>query len=504
MELSHCLFSASSFSLRYIKPLDASHFLSVNSYNHIHRSKASYTRSQDKMPITIKPADHPARKWLGAETTHFYSTKRFLEIACPTEYNKYNTFIQSSFPDVSTESHLQPSQNGFVRAAIDAYCYHNHLTLRPEDIWFAILTQLSLHINAHAEELRSFFVAHEGQKELEIIGEGTINFADFGAMARRMSKLLATKVVDPELQPWIMPDFSTTTETDLVIASVIMMGALQKYFGYKFSLLCGIPSVTLLGIREDWEIMLRRLEKLPSLGREPTQFYTLLKPVLTRFVNSFDSPDSPETKDFWQKIVHRYGGGSGPTYLSGWITAFCFWDEDGKSLYAPKGEPPSESDITHVLSTRYRNPGTLLYDTLYHRVDLNDIPPGHSSVPVKVDDNGTLYETIMVAGSMGIRVRSTGEVLEDNYSYANRRTAIMRADGKWVPVEHGPLMPGPDSLQPESGWIMFETIKEPKVSKEAEGAEVDSLDYKTLGDLQNAGLESGQRAKELEIEAIVL
>ena len=56
--------------------------------------------------------------------------------------------------------------NGFVHAAIDAYSYHHHLTLRPHLV--RDLAHLSLYINEYAEEPRSFFFAHEGQKELWI------------------------------------------------------------------------------------------------------------------------------------------------------------------------------------------------------------------------------------------------------------------------------------------------------------------------------------------------
>lgn len=178
------------------------------------------------MPVTIKPATHTARKHSGTEAAH--SAEALLKAACPSEHENCKTIIQTSFKKFDTESPIHPSENGFVYACVAAYCDHHHLVVRPEDIWFAILTQLSLHVNANAEGLRSFFVAHEGQKELWIRDEGSLDFADFGAMARRMGKLVARHVIDPELRPWIIPTFSTTIESDQVVSSVIMMGALQN------------------------------------------------------------------------------------------------------------------------------------------------------------------------------------------------------------------------------------------------------------------------------------
>jgi len=89
---------------------------------------------------------------------------------------------------------------------------------------------------------------------------------------------------------------------------------------------CGIPSITLLGEKSDYEFLLARLDKLATLGREPHTVARLLRPILTQFINVFDTPPD---MDFWTKIVH-YNGGSGSTYVGGWITAFCAWGAEGK------------------------------------------------------------------------------------------------------------------------------------------------------------------------------
>ncbi|CAG8976784.1 hypothetical protein HYALB_00008443 [Hymenoscyphus albidus] len=173
---------------------------------------------------------------------------------------------------------MYASSNGFVRSIISAYSEHHHLILRPEDIWFAILTQISSYVNAHAEYLRDIFVEHKGQKELVIeYGSGNRYSVDFGAFAYQMSKLLEDKIVDQEYRDWVMPKFTTTTKHDQVVASIIMMATMQKYFSFKCSIGCGIPSVTLLGEKAYYELILKGLDKLRSLGIEPTQFADVLQ-----------------------------------------------------------------------------------------------------------------------------------------------------------------------------------------------------------------------------------
>jgi hypothetical protein len=360
---------------------------------------------------------------------HASSDVDLLSQSCPTEHDKYfKQMIASSFEGVDKASHIQSFSNGFVSGAIEAYSSHHHLIIRPEDVWFAILTQLSFYINANAEALRDKFVAHDGQKELDIIGIGTLKTADYGQLSFDMGKLIQKNVVDPDLRKWIMPAFSTTTKKDEVVASVIMMGSMQKYFAYKFSLRCGLPSVTLLGERSDWERMLSRLDKLLTLGEEPMRWHDLLRPVLTHFVETFKAPEASKTTDFWQKIAHYSGGGSGPTYLSGWITAFCFWDEKGKALHRPGANPPTLAAT--MKSYGQPTPVLTLSDVRYHRVGTNDIAPGWLSVPVIVDDNGTLYNTRMVAGSVGV------EVLR------SKKTADL------------------DTLKPVTGWWIYESKSE--------------------------------------------
>jgi hypothetical protein len=256
--------------------------------------------------------------------------------------------------------------------------------------------------------------------------------------------------------------------SDIVVAAILMMGTMQQYFTYKFTMLCGIPSVTLLGTRADWEEILKRLEFLPRLGPEPAQFYTLLKPVLRYFVMSFDSPTDPTVIDFWNKIAHEFGGGSGPSYLSGWITAFCFWKPDGKSLYSPsKGNIEPEDFDGH-------SRGCNLDGTLYHMVETDDIPDGHAAVPVTVDDHGVIYKTRMVAGSVGISVTSSGNILDEGYDHNNSYIFPYGSNGQMAPhvMEPQPgLRPGLDSLQPVSGWWIYEESK----AVEGTGGEIERL-----------------------------
>jgi hypothetical protein len=400
---------------------------------------------KDAMPVTVRPANHPPRAWTAEPPAR--SADQLLGVSCHNEHVKSKRVIQSSFTDL-TNANICASSNGFVRAIEAAYSQHHHLSIRPEDVWVSILTQFSFYVNAHAEELRSFFVAHEGQKQLVVKEVGTLETVDVGLLAVRLTKEMENFLVDEGLRDWIMPTFTTTTTTDTITAAVIMMGTMQNYFSYKMCIMCGIPSVTLLGEKSDWIDIRRRVDKLARFGKEPEQFSRLLAPVLDYFIRTFENVDDPKVVDFWSKVTHRYNGGSGPTWLSGWITAFCFWDAEGKLMYREPQPDLDDSDPDEG--------GCNLDGTLYHRIDIEDIPNGYVSVPVLVDDNGKEFKTKMVAGSVGIAVSSSGEKLDTTGTHKRWvYNGSMKREFKDVTPEVSDAT-GLDSLQPVTGWWMYE------------------------------------------------
>jgi hypothetical protein len=45
---------------------------------------------------------------------------------------------------------------------------------------------------------------------------------------------------------------------------------------------------------------------------------------------------------------------------------------------------------------------------VYHRIDENSIPSAIAETDVKIDDNGTVFDAVMLAGSGGYQVSSSG------------------------------------------------------------------------------------------------
>ncbi|KAF8817143.1 hypothetical protein BYT27DRAFT_7247691 [Phlegmacium glaucopus] len=304
--------------------------------------------------------------------------------------------LQSSFVNNGSDlSNVLDKANGFVETVTLAYNEHHHLTIRPDDVWIAILGQFNFYVNAHAEELRSHFVQHVGKKELAVEAVGTRYTVNLGVLAHQMTKQIHQNVVDRDLQEWILPDFTTSTYNDTIICSVLMMSTLKTYFDFEMGLMCGIPSVALEGEKSDWERLLARLDKLDSFGEEPKAWATLLRPILTRFVAAFDGePDI----DFWSRVCYYHPQGSGPTYLSGWITAFCVWSNEGKWQGSPR-----DVMVFQLWDTK-KVPELVLDGVSYPTIESEEIPVGFCEVDVKLDDNGVKFPCVMVSGHLALSV----------------------------------------------------------------------------------------------------
>lgn len=232
-----------------------------------------------KMPVTINPSPqlmgynkdltvHSAGQLL-KKTAQAWSTpsRAYSRFKGRSEEPENRPIIQSSFGDLDHASMLVPYGNGLVNGIIRAFQQDLHLVLRPDDIWLSILTQFSMFVNANAEQLRAHFVSHQGQKSLMIdVSPYPVGNVNMGKFAQEMTHLIEKNVVDPDLKDWIIPDFTTTTDEDRSVASIVMMGTLQKYFDYILRGGCGFPSVTLLGEKADWEKILYRIRKLSQYG----------------------------------------------------------------------------------------------------------------------------------------------------------------------------------------------------------------------------------------------
>ncbi|RYC65441.1 hypothetical protein CHU98_g758 [Xylaria longipes] len=392
------------------------------------------------MPVRIKTADHEAN--LIAANRGCDYPKAILNEIQPDKRigDLHQSSLDNELPPV-----LIANNNGFVNAIVEAFNQHHHLVIRPDDIWLAILTQFKCYVTAHGEELTSHFGTQLDPQMLRVSYHGADRYSvDFADFASKISILIDKSITDPELRRWIIPSFSTTTQNDVVVFFIVMVGMLQRYFQNTCDLWCSIPSVTLLGEKTDYEIILARLEKLEQYGDEPSEFMRLLRPILTRFIRSFDEPDSQEVIGFWRDICSVQAA-SGQQSYNGWISAFCFWNSKGQRQLSPQSH----------LRERYRSKshGFLCLDGVYyHEIDPDKTPPGYATLPMRVNDHGTIINAEMLSGSVGISCTSSGRV----------------STGPGGDI-------GIDTMQPHSAWFIYDQEPEDDRARDMLSPSPDSI-----------------------------
>ncbi|PHH76827.1 hypothetical protein CDD82_3789 [Ophiocordyceps australis] len=343
------------------------------------------------------------------------SSKELLEQSAPEEFPAGNTVnvIASSWDQLEpndlaiSKGKLYASSDSFVRGAVDAWAHHQQLILRPDVIWFEILAQLNLYVAKHAEDLRHLFVDFQGKKEI-VVRELT-----WQRVVDAFRGEIQSRVKTPWLRDWITPGFSTSTANDNTTASVLMMGMMQQYFQFTGGIICGLPAVRLQGRRDDWHKLLVKLDRLHEFGGEPAQYARNLRPILQRFVKTWDEPNSEATRAFWKQIVRAdrvMACGRGPVEydISGWITGFIHWTASGEVRARPL---PPGVDETRDLTT--------LDGVKYYPEGLDSLPVGYAKAPFKILDYpqpGAETKGAVLAGNIGIAKAEPGTMAPEAVS----------------------------------------------------------------------------------------
>jgi len=197
-----------------------------------------------------------------------------------------------------------------------------------------------------------------------------------------------------DIRAWLECDFTTSTKLTRTISKIVLMGAMKNYFSYKMSLCCGLPAVTLEGTIDDWKTIRSRVDRLATWNIPTlTSWSQVLGHVLDNFVDAFQGKIDT---NWWNRIAHQTGGGSGPSYLEGWILAFIPFKDNG-------------SYILNSLKDVQQNKS-------YGRMDTDDIPLSAVEVPVIIDDNGREYKTIFYAGALVCKVE--GDTIRPSLDWA--------------------------------------------------------------------------------------
>lgn len=357
------------------------------------------------------------------------------------------------------------SVHPFLHAVHLAYAEHRPLTLSPDMLWLVIAQGFAAHVDANADSLRHLFVIHEGRKVLNVRrddyvrGDSLFPWPEVFVSLRNQ----VDANTNAQLAELLTPQFSTTGIAETAAYEVALMDAMSKYFVYSFSVLCGIPEITLEGAPEDWAALEERADRLEAYGLK--WWLDDLKPILHEF--TLASQGKPDTA-FWQnmyKITEADAGCTTVEAVNGWVLQlFPYIQEkpnpwvsrpDSVTAYRKalaeglelRKDPAIQRKLAKEPKTRKQfsklqalyskiSPEPYLFGLQYF--ELSDFPLGISNADLLVDYHGDLLAYEMCAGFVGIGQDAATKSLrpEINWFIVDKNTTAPAEDAalyqKWL------------------------------------------------------------------------
>jgi hypothetical protein len=267
------------------------------------------------MPITFVVSDVPRAEQAPAQV-HFTSARERLG---------GRAIVAAGGPESVLDG---PAIPALVHAAHVAFAEHRPLVLAPDDVWFAVLQGVAAHVTLHAEELRPRLLPFEGTRAIEIRRDDLAPAADPPGDWSTVPGEIATEALalaGPTARA-LRVELSTTDRHARVAMDVALLDALQSYFSYSVSSLCGIPSVTLLGEPGDWATLVERAGALAGLGLD-----AWLGPLREVLVEMHRAASGAVDRDFW-RALYKPEHFSGGDLVVGWINVLFPYARDGREL----------------------------------------------------------------------------------------------------------------------------------------------------------------------------
>ena len=263
---------------------------------------------------------------------------------------KFNHVVACSFENSSIHYLYK---DVMFKTFVSCFGSHRPLVLSPDIIWLLIAQTIAKHIDANSEKLRGKFVNFDGQMDLFVESETDLfdKDTDWMSILQGMYGQIASRT-KAEVAPRMRFDFTTTGANETIASIATLMGSMKTYFRFHIThMICGIPSITLLGTEEDWKKILEKTELLKTVHLK--SWYEWLQPILKEFVRA--AQGKPNLA-FWKSIVMQarwedFDGERGciPDFreIDGWCVAlFPFLDGERRRLDKCYKDATKDSEMT--------------------------------------------------------------------------------------------------------------------------------------------------------------
>lgn len=175
-------------------------------------------------------------------------------------------------------------------------------------LWFDILCEIAYHVSNNVKKYRHLF---SSKKEKIVISVPTDDETsiDVSLLISALQKLVPMDV------DTFFPTLTTHNSISHMCHQAAFCDVVSSYYSY-FTYACGIPKVTVMGTKEDYDAISLALVVL-SKKLDGLSSYLLRMKDLSDSIWNGD-------KEFWKDIFHsKQCGSGGQTDINGWYTEVC-------------------------------------------------------------------------------------------------------------------------------------------------------------------------------------
>lgn len=288
--------------------------------------------------------------------------------------------------------------HALLGAVHHAFAEHRPLALTPDAVWLTIAQGVAHHVGLNAETLRARLgVRHEGRERITVSTNTPLPDGVPGVVSALRAEL-ATRIGDGRARLFTC-DFSTTTDVDRTASEIVLLDVFSPYYDYFFSIICGIPEITLLGTVDDWRAIRARVDVLDEL--DLAWWTSSLRPITDRFVAAVEGKIDVEHFRGIYKPREAYGWDR----ITGW--AARLYPYVGRTGRYTERNPLLALGIDEVppnpsTGPWYEGPG----------VRLGDVPGPASRVLAEVHDvrTNTRSSVALAAGVLAVAVDDAGRL----------------------------------------------------------------------------------------------
>ena len=325
--------------------------------------------------------------------------------------------------------------NSFIGTIQNCYNDHRPLILTPDAVWLCITQGLSIHINQHFDKYKNLLFKDTTNAKIELlVREDNLSFKkDYWTKSITAISKKANQEVNTGYYSFFVPQFSTSDSITKTVMEITMLDAFKQKFIYLFESGCGIPTLTIKGVPQDWQWIYDNLQILNQFDLK--DWADELKPVIQEFINASNNKvNIPFWKDIY-KNVYEYNA----HYISGWIIKLFPYLEETEHLdWSDTTKNYNWNDSVKIIYKQNK----YIYANQYLKstISTDDFPSGISNSKLIWNDyyKETTTDLELFAGFLGVK-QYKDKSLEPFIcwtltSYSNE--SIKSKPRSYIPISH--------------------------------------------------------------------